>query len=656
MMKINRDSLFFKINVILVTTVLCIFIVLILMISKSVNDGVYEIQKQNLMQETNALKKIIQIWIKDTGQNVYLNSKNRLIISGLSAGNQKDLSSALENIFSETDYLETVFITDKNGKILADYNKNNTGKIITSLELWQSCAVKREKIHYDKYPGKSSFSSDPSFIIASPVDGINGDFIGILACVVNLKKFSQEFILPQKYGREGYPYIMDDKGIILAHPDEGLILTDRVASMDFTKKVISSTEKLDFFKYLYQNRNKYMAYSKLDILPWSVHATIYENDLLSLSRSLTFLTVITGIIGAIILIIIMAFYINTMIIKHFDEFIKIFRCASDGDLTLRSNNKSRDELGVLAGECNSFFDRLELMIKDISAYSNTLMAASQELSTVAKNIADTTEEMAHQTSTVASGAEEMDTTMTSVAASSEELSVNLNTVATAVEEMTATIGEVARNTTEAASVTGEAFKIARGSREIVEELGKSAKEINKVVDVIMDIADQTNLLALNATIEAARAGEAGRGFSVVANEVKELAKQTGQATDDIKNKIEGIHKSSAETVRAMEKISKVIEKINNISNTIASAVEEQSIATKEIGENTSQAAQVSTDVAQQISEAARVTKEITVSITGVSDGAKNTASATEQTRSSADELSSIAGSLDNLVKQFKVRR
>jgi len=655
MMKINRDSLFFKINFILVTTVLCIFIVLILMISKSVNDGVYEIQKQNLMQETNALKKIIQIWIKDTGQNVYLNSKNRLIISGLSAGNQKDLSSALENIFSETDYLETVFITDKNGKILADYSKNNTGKSITSLEVWQSCAVKREKIHYDKYPGKSSFSGDPSFVIASPVYGINGDFIGILACVVNLNKFSQEFILPQKYGREGYPYIMDDKGIILAHPDEGLILTDKVASMDFTKKVISSTEKIDFFKYLYQNRNKYMAYSKLDILPWSVHATIYENDLLSLSRSLTFLTVITGIIGAIILIIIMAFSIKTMIIKHFDEFIKIFRCASDGDLTVRSNNKSMDELGVLAGECNSFFDRLELMIKDIFAYSNTLMAASQELSTVAKNIADTTEEVAHQTSAVASGAEEMDTTMTSVAASSEELSVNLNTVATAVEEMTATIGEVARNTTEAASVTGEAFKIARGSREIVEELGRSAKEINKVVDVIMDIADQTNLLALNATIEAARAGEAGRGFSVVANEVKELAKQTGQATDDIKNKIEGIHNSSAETVRAMEKISKVIEKINNISNTIASAVEEQSIATKEIGENTSQAAQVSTDVAQQISEAARVTKEITVSITGVSDGAKNTASATEQTRSSADELASIAGSLDNLVKQFKVR-
>lgn len=655
MIKINRDSLFFKISFILITTVLCIFIVLIGLISKSVTDGVYEIQKQNLIQETNSLKKIIQIWLNDTGQNVYLNSKNKFIISGLSGGNQKELSSSLQDIFSETDYLATIFIADKNGKILADYNNNNTGKNVTSLDLWQTCVVKREKIHYDKYPGPSSFSSDPSFIIASPVYGTNNVFIGILAYVVDLNSFSQEFILPQKYGKEGYSYIMDDRGIILAHPDKTLILTDKVASMDFTKKVISSAEKIDFFKYVYQHRNKYMAYSKLDILPWSVHATIYENDLLSLSRSLSFLTIITGIIGAVLLIIVMAFSIKTMIIKHFDEFIKIFKDASEGNLTVRSNNRSRDELGVLAGECNSFFDRLEDMIKNISAYSNTLMAASQELSAVAKNIADTTDEMAHQTSSVASGAEEMDTTMTCVAASAEELSVNLTTVATAVEEMTATIGEVARNTTEAASVTGEAFKLASGSREIVEQLGRSAKEINKVIDVIMDIADQTNLLALNATIEAARAGEAGRGFSVVANEVKELARQTGQATDDIKNKIEGIHHSSADTVKAMEKISKVIEKINNISNTIASAVEEQSIATKEIGENTSQAAQVSTDVAQQISEAARVTKEITVNITTVSDGAKNTASATVQTRSSAEELANIANSLDNLVKQFKVK-
>ena len=160
-----------------------------------------------------------------------------------------------------------------------------------------------------------------------------------------------------------------------------------------------------------------------------------------------------------------------------------------------------------------------------------------------------------------------------------------------------------------------------------------------MVDLITDIAEQTNLLALNATIEAARAGEAGKGFAVVANEVKELAKQTGQATEDISQKIGAIQHDTEGAVVAIGSITKVINQISDIANTIASAVEEQSVTTNEMSRN--------------VTEAARGSNEIVQNITGVAQAAQNTASGATQTQAAAQELAQTAAELQSLVNQFK---
>lgn len=155
--------------------------------------------------------------------------------------------------------------------------------------------------------------------------------------------------------------------------------------------------------------------------------------------------------------------------------------------------------------------------------------------------------------------------------------------------MTTTINEIAQNTEKANTITGEAVSEAKGASDNVDELGSAAQEISKVTETVTEISEQTNLLALNATIEAARAGDAGKGFAVVANEIKELARQTAEATQDIKRRIEGIQDSTSGTVTKIQQISKVINDVNDIVSTIASSVEEQSVTTKEIATNVAQA-------------------------------------------------------------------
>ena len=178
------------------------------------------------------------------------------------------------------------------------------------------------------------------------------------------------------------------------------------------------------------------------------------------------------------------------------------------------------------------------------------------------------------------------------------MSAGVSSVATAIEEMSASLNEVSKNCQKESQIAASASNQAKSTRDLMDRLGVSSKEVGKVIEVINDIADQTNLLALNATIEAASAGDAGKGFAVVANEVKELAKQTAQATEQISRQIEEMQGSTTSAVAAIEEITKIIEQINAISHTIVSSVEEQTSTVNEIAKSISGASQAATEIAR----------------------------------------------------------
>jgi len=236
-----------------------------------------------------------------------------------------------------------------------------------------------------------------------------------------------------------------------------------------------------------------------------------------------------------------------------------------------------------------------------------------------------------------------------------QVSQNAGQVAgSAAEEMSATINEISQNTEKARQITGEAVSQARACTGHVSSLGDAAQQIGKVVETITEISEQVNLLALNATIEAARAGEAGRGFAVVANEIKELAKQTAAATMEIKAKVEGIQNSTRGTIGGIETITGVVGQINEIVATIATAVEEQSVTTREIAGNVAQAARGIGDVNGNVAQSSSVSGEIARQIAGVNQAASDISGACGQVGGQATQLKGLSEKLTELVGRFKV--
>ncbi len=225
-----------------------------------------------------------------------------------------------------------------------------------------------------------------------------------------------------------------------------------------------------------------------------------------------------------------------------------------------------------------------------------------------------------------------------VAAASEEASANVQSVASATEELSSSVNEISRQVQESARMASDAVGQARSTTDRVSELSKAASRIGDVVELINTIAGQTNLLALNATIEAARAGEAGRGFAVVASEVKALAEQTAKATGEIGQQINGIQAATEDSVSAIKEISGTIERLSEISSTIAAAVEEQGAATQEISRNVQQAAQG--------------TQQVSSNVADVQRGASETGSASSQVLSAAQTLSADSGRLKLEVGRF----
>ena len=349
-----------------------------------------------------------------------------------------------------------------------------------------------------------------------------------------------------------------------------------------------------------------------------------------------------------------AVFITRSITRPVKKAVAFVENMAKGDFTKKLDISLNDEIGTLIRSLNKMVNDLGGMVKKVTNGVSTLTASSTELSAISEQMYQGAAQTAEKSNNVATSAEEMSANMNSVAAASEQASTNINMVASATEEMSSTVSEIAQKSEKAHSITNEAVSKASGTHDRIYALGKAANDISRVTEVISEISEQTNLLALNATIEAARAGEAGKGFAVVANEIKDLAKQTSEATQKIKTEIDGIQSSTSSTVSDIEEITTIINDVNEIVSTIAAAVQEQSISTREVSSNVAQAAQGIQEVNSNVAQSTVVSSGIAEDISEVNQASNEMSSSSSQVQQSASELSLLAEQLKQMVDQFQV--
>ena len=568
------------------------------------------------------------------------------------------LSQSQRRIFSKLgSSYQGIFVSDAEGNLftgILDDGKEYKGTTIVDQDYFQAAKATGKTMISGIVRSKITDRLICTILVPVKIEGQG--FLGAVGLVFKVELLT-ELISGRKIGKTGYGFMTDENGLILAHPISENILKLDVTKLDgmesFVKKMLADGKGVE--DYTYKGTNKIAGFAPLTAVNWHVAVTQDSEEFLLAANSIRNLSLVVILVAMILTVLVVAFSAG-LIVKPINRAIASLKdiAQGEGDLTMRLDARSKDEVGELGFWFNTFIEKLQGIVKRIAENSNRVNGSSEQLSSIAGELSMGAEDTSQRAANVATASEEMTANLNNVAAAMEQSSTNINMVASAAEEMTSTITEIAENAERARNVSSQAVTRAKSASEKMEDLGEAAKKIGMVTETITEISEQTNLLALNATIEAARAGEAGKGFAVVANEIKDLAKQTAQATLNIKNQISDVQRTTETSISEINQISEVISGVNDIVSTIAAAVEEQTTATREIANNIAQASQGIQEVNENVSQSSTVAGDITQDIANVNIAATGISNSSKKVQANSEDLQRMAAELNAIVGSFKI--
>ncbi len=512
---------------------------------------------------------------------------------------------------------------------------------------------------------KESLSIDPSKVdnglmaFINIVMGSPQKPLGVAGVGISLNTLSQK-LTETKLTPGGTTYMIDQQGTIKAHPDRKILHEiqniNRITDGEYAQKVVPRLLENDKEHLHYTNKEGediFVISKKIPSTGWKIVLQAKTSELkkdLDEIRNISFII----LLGSILLLIIILNILTSAILKPVDATMTTLQKVSKGDMTQRINISSGDEMGQLASHFNLFMNKIHEMVSKISETTQEVDLTSKNIVTISRILADKSESTQTLADQTASDSRQAQEHMKKVAEDAEIVSSNIGELAHSAEEMTETLENIVNNTIKTNQSTTQAVDVAQMASKEVAQLEKAAVDIHQVVDAITDISEQVDLLALNATIEAARAGDAGKGFAVVASEIKELARQTNEATEDIKNRTDGIRNSTNQTGNSMERLSKIIQEANNKMTDIAAAAKEQLVSTRNTtnniqeiysSTNTTQD-RVSSSIAE-ITEIADKSREITKDTDTISQEG-------QKLQENAQILDKSSGTLNDLIKYFTI--
>ncbi|MBT4264511.1 MAG: HAMP domain-containing protein [Deltaproteobacteria bacterium] len=552
------------------------------------------------------------------------------------------------------DNIQVVGLVGINGTLVAGSDQKYIGANIGERKYFQSAKAGKTKVGeaaLNKVTGR------PFTSFAAPVYSANGTIVGVSICVFDIG-FLSDLIADETIGDTGYASIIDQTGLVIAHPNPDLIMKTNMSRLKGMEALIGPmlAGETGVEHYVFGGIEKTGGYAPIKATGWSVAMTMPDSEYLapvSQLKTYIFIAAIVAIAAALVVFFLFALSLA----RNLKKGVEFARRIAQGELNTTIDIDQKDEIGVLANGLKNMSDELRTAISDINSVMNSVKDGdfsrsvtanlSGDFSQLKESINDSIAMLSHTIIQVATNSEQVNIGSVELSTSAQSLATGTTEQAATLEEIASSMGEIEAKTKDNDDNATQSQQLIRSTLEVVESGNKqmtlmlksintmkeTSEDVTKIIKVIDEIAFQTNLLALNAAVEAARAGKYGKGFAVVAEEVRNLAARSAEAaknttdlvTSSVKETENGVL-NAEKTSEALTAINESIVKVNDIIEEIAASSKEQKTGIEEINRG----------------------------LTQVNEVIQSNSSISEETASASDELSAQATNLEQLMGRFKL--